>query len=378
MISIQSTTKSPVYNSYRAARVRSLFNVSEDQGSSHSINVSIPIDERDWKIGVIVGGSGTGKTTIGGKMFDGGKVHTGFHWDAGSPIIDEIGKDHDFNAVTGALSSVGLGTVPSWLRPFHVLSMGEQFRADLARIVIERPKEIVIDEFTSVVDRQVATVGASAFAKAWRRTGGRAVLLSCHHDILDWVQPDWVLDTTHWEFNWGFLRQRPEIKVDIYESGSSAAWAFFKKHHYLDLPNPVAPTYYIGEVGGTPVAHLAVCTMAGLKAARLTRLVVMPEWQGAGVGMKFLECIAQMWLDGENRYSKKMQGVIHTSHPGLIIALSKSKKWALTSQQMGGGNREKSRASIAKSSAKFKRNAGGGGGYGGHLRAVAGFKYVGA
>ena len=64
----------------------------------------------------------------------------------------------------------------------------------------EAPAEVVIDEFTSVVDRQIAKIGAGAFAKGWRRTGGKAVLISCHYDIIDWVQPDWVFDTGSGEF----------------------------------------------------------------------------------------------------------------------------------------------------------------------------------
>jgi len=382
-----TTVESPVYDSYRSARVRSLFNVSEDQGSRHSINVELPLEGKEWKIGAIVGPSGTGKTTLGRLLFDGGRLHQGFEWNPEQPIIDQIGPGQDFNAVTGALASVGLGTVPSWLRPFQVLSMGEQFRAEMARLIIEEPAQVVIDEFTSVVDRQIAQIGAASFAKAWRRTPGQCIILSCHYDILEWLAPDWVLDTRYWEYTWGFLWRRPAIELDIYETGSSRAWNFFKPHHYLDLPNPVAPTYYVGEVGGQPVAHVCVATNSGLKSARLTRLVVMPEWQGAGVGMKFLEFVAQRWLDGENRYHKKMTGIIHTSHPGLIFALNRSKKWVTVSQQMGGQNRAKSMASIQKamrggSAGKFggrdkSKRGGSTGGYGGHLRAVAAFRFVG-
>jgi ABC-type ATPase with predicted acetyltransferase domain len=65
-----------------------------------------------------------------------------------------------------------LGDVPAWLRPFHVLSNGEKFRAGLARLVAENPDKVVIDEFTSVIDRQIAKIGAQAFAKAWKRGSG--------------------------------------------------------------------------------------------------------------------------------------------------------------------------------------------------------------
>jgi len=46
-----------------------------------------------------------------------------------------------------------------------------------------------------VVDRQIAKIGALAFAKNWRRNKGKkVVLLSCHYDIIEWLQPDWVYD----------------------------------------------------------------------------------------------------------------------------------------------------------------------------------------
>jgi ABC-type ATPase with predicted acetyltransferase domain len=118
-------------------------------------------------------------------------------WDNSKPIVDCILPRGDFNQVTAALANVGLGDVPAWLRPFHALSNGQQFRAGLARLMAEAPDRVVVDEFTSVVDRQIAKIGALAFSKGWRRNGGKQiVLLSCHYDIIEWLQPDWVYDTS--------------------------------------------------------------------------------------------------------------------------------------------------------------------------------------
>ena len=126
----------------------------------------------EWKIGLIVGPSGSGKTSIGSRIFRKPIYDLYADWDKSKPIVDCIAPNGDFNAVTGALSAVGLGDVPAWLRPFHVLSNGEKFRAGLARLVCERPEHAVVDEFTSVIDRQIAKVGAAAFAKTWRRGTG--------------------------------------------------------------------------------------------------------------------------------------------------------------------------------------------------------------
>jgi ABC-type ATPase with predicted acetyltransferase domain len=91
------------------------------------------------------------------------------------------------------LSAVGLNSVPSWYKPYHVLSTGEKFRADLARKLRDGA---VIDEFTSVVDRNVAKAASVAMSKHIKRTGlSNIVIVTCHRDILDWLEPDWVIDT---------------------------------------------------------------------------------------------------------------------------------------------------------------------------------------
>lgn len=164
------------YDSYRAARVKSLFNVAS--GADFSLEAELPIDDDGWQLGLIVGPSGSGKTSMGRRIFGGEGFYEANGWDNDKPVIDCIAPGGEFDAVTAALGSVGLGDVPSWLRPYHVLSNGEKFRADLARIVCEAPAEVVIDEFTSVVDRQIARIGAMAFSKAWRRTGGRCCCLA--------------------------------------------------------------------------------------------------------------------------------------------------------------------------------------------------------
>jgi len=51
------------FNSYRAARVKSLFNA--ETGANFDLIADLPIDANDWKIGLVVGPSGSGKTSMG-------------------------------------------------------------------------------------------------------------------------------------------------------------------------------------------------------------------------------------------------------------------------------------------------------------------------
>jgi len=362
------------FDSYRAARVKSLFNA--ESGANFDLSADLDIDDGDWKVGLIVGPSGSGKTSMGRRIFGGDAFYEPSGWPDDRPIVDAIAPGGDFDAVTGALAAVGLGTVPSWLRPYSVLSNGERFRADLARIIAEAPERVVIDEFTSVVDRQIARFGALAFQKSWRRTGGQAVLLSCHYDIVDWVEPDWVFDTGSGQFQRGRLWRRPKFDLEIWQTDWSY-WPMFEPHHYLKLPRMASARCYVGAVDGEPVCHLAVGTKNKGKdvEARACRLVVMPEWQGAGVGTRFLNAICQMQLDGFGRIEgRKMTTIFHTSHPGLCSALRRDPKWRQTSAALHGQSRKNSAASLRKS-----RGGGGMGGAvgGGHFRAVQGFRYYG-
>ena len=117
-IEIRNRTKN--FNGYRANRVKSLFNA--ERGDKFDLDIEVPV-EGDWQIGIIVGPSGSGKTSIGKKLFGGGKMVDLYKgWNKDKPIVDCISPEGDFNSVTGLLASVGLGDVPSWLRPFNALS----------------------------------------------------------------------------------------------------------------------------------------------------------------------------------------------------------------------------------------------------------------
>lgn len=361
------------FDSYRAARVKSLFNV--ESGANFTLEADLPIDDDGWQIGVIVGPSGSGKTSLGRSIWRGVKPYDP-RWPQDAPIIDAITPGGSFDAATGALAGVGLGSVPTWLRPFSVLSNGERFRANLARLLAEAPERAVVDEFSSVVDRQIARIGAGAFAKAWRRTGGRVVLLSCHYDILDWVRPDWVFDTARGTFDRGSLRRRPSIDVEIWQT-DWRHWPAFEPHHYLKLPKMIAATNYVATVEGELVAHVAFSTRAGFREARACRLVVMPEWQGAGVGLRFLDAVCERWRLGQNRYEKPMPTLFHTSHPGLAAALRRSGAWTQVSARLVGESRARSVASMAASRERQGKPPQGSAGYGGHFRAVQGFRYLG-
>jgi ABC-type ATPase with predicted acetyltransferase domain len=166
------------------------FDVKVEHAKEHFVGEIIFPD--DLHIGAIVGGSGTGKTTIAREIF-GDQIISGFQWSDGA-VVDDMPKECDMDDIEKMFYAVGFGSVPSWLKPFSVLSNGEKMRVELARAMLERDF-VVFDEFTSVVDRQVAQTASIAINKAVHRAGKKFVAVSCHYDILEWLQPDWVFDT---------------------------------------------------------------------------------------------------------------------------------------------------------------------------------------
>lgn len=150
----------------------------------------------DFRIGVIVGSSGSGKSTL---LKEFGTEESPI-WFPEKGIISHFENPDDG---INRLTSVGLNTVPSWYKPYHVLSNGEKFRADLARKIKDGS---VIDEFTSVVDRNVAKAASVALSRYVKQHKIKNIVLStCHRDILEWLEPDWVIDTDLGEYTEGFF-----------------------------------------------------------------------------------------------------------------------------------------------------------------------------
>jgi hypothetical protein len=155
-----------------------------------------PIIPDNFKIGVIVGGSGTGKSTLL-KHFGSEEIP---EWNNEKAIISHFENPDE---AINKLMSVGLNTIPSWYKPYNVLSNGEKFRADLAR---KLKSNTVIDEYTSVVDRNVAKAASVALNRYINNSDITNVVIStCHFDIIDWLQPDWVINTDTGEFLDGFF-----------------------------------------------------------------------------------------------------------------------------------------------------------------------------
>lgn len=305
------------------------FDIQNKEQSNVTIDANLEHLPKEWSIGVVYGGSGTGKTTILKNFFK--KEMNTYSFDYNKSLISNFDWLEPKEA-TFLLSSMGLSSVPTWLRPFHTLSNGEQYRATLAYMVgkAQENEIILIDEYTSVVDRDVAKAMSNALQKYVRRTNKKIVLASCHFDIMDWLQPDWIYSPQKGRLEIApRRRQRPEVELQIFRCRYET-WNIFKQHHYLTQELNKAAKCFLILFNDKPVAFIGILPMPSgtiQNAFRVSRLVVLPDFQGLGIGIKILNVFGSMYKkDNKTLYIK-------TSNPSLFKGMIRNDKhWLLTNE----------------------------------------------
>lgn len=342
---------------FRTEKVVGMFDVPAASKLTKSWQVDLPIEAADWSVGLIVGASGAGKTTIAKRAFQDAVFFDSHKWGTTS-LLNDFDAALDVRTITDALSHVGFASPPAWLLPYHCLSNGQKFRADLARAILETSGVLVFDEFTSLVDRTVAKVGSYAVQKYVRKMKRQFVAVTCHYDVAEWLEPDWVYDVSTMEFSRRLLR-RPSIEVQIQQVHHSI-WQVFKGHHYLSADLNTSARIYLATLEGQPAAMTAVLAFPHPQVKNMWkghRTVVLPDFQGIGLGNKLSEHVGDLLLADGKRFTSV------TSHPAMIHYRAKSLKWKMT--------REPSRvAKVGVSSTKSMNKSGN--------RLTASFEYMGA
>lgn len=308
----------------RAQQLSAAFDVPLKDRETIRWSGDMPLDAQPWNVGLIVGPSGSGKTTIAQDVWG---EQEPMSW-SGLSTVDDFPGDLSIEDVTAACQAVGFNTIPAWLRPFDVLSNGEQFRASMARLMAEvdvgaRSGPLIVDEFTSVVDRQVAQIGAHAVQKWARKRDQQFVAVTCHYDVIDWLQPDWVYRPDSNEFARRHLQRRPPVDLEV-RGVSREAWSVFGPHHYLSGELHVAAKCVGAFVGDECVGFLAHYRFPHPRAKNIRvihRLVVLPDYQGLGIGRALSEQVGQLLAADGDRLR------ITTAHPAVIHGLRASPRW---------------------------------------------------
>jgi GNAT superfamily N-acetyltransferase len=396
------TLTCPVPDSFRVQQVAGMFDVPLAAKTTERFAVELPGRDEPWDVGLIVGPSGSGKSTVA-KRFFADALNQAAEWPADRAVIDGFG-DLPTRQIVELFTAVGFSSPPSWVKPYSVLSTGERFRCDLARAlasafsqstfsrdaVAERSAAptarsalrsadsasrlnpegndhrtfpptacplVVFDEFTSVVDRNVARACSAAIAKGIRRGAipCRFIAVTCHYDVAEWLEADWVLDMATGQLERRRLR-RPEIRIEIHRA-TPAAWRLFARHHYLSSALAPAARCYLATWNDEPVTFCATLPIITKKNhRRFTRIVTLPDYQGMGIGMRVVAAVAAL------HRAEGLRINVTSSHPALIRHCRHSPEWRTVNvKKFGASPRSGSRF------ANYKNSAG---------RAVVSFEYL--
>jgi hypothetical protein len=345
----------------RFVQVCGKYDLPLDPTSVREWDVDIDLPD-DWSVGVIVGPSMAGKTTLARELF-GDVIEPGrWTWPDDKLIVD--GFPTSVEESCSLLSSVGFSSPPDWKKPYRALSNGGKFRVDLARALAEPLPVLDIDEFGSFVHEQARKVAAAAAAKAARRLGKKLVGLLVHDDAVPYFEPDWVITMVAGEpvravMTRGLLR-RPEITLKVIRANPSA-WNLFRPHHYLNHKLHRAAKCFVGFAGTEPAAFTAVLPFphATRPGWREHRTVCLPDFQGVGLGNAMSAFVASLFVATGRPYTSA------TSHPAMIRHRAKSPLWRMTRAPALGRPHRGTRKDVNMSTT------------GSMTRITAGFEYIG-
>lgn len=289
----------------------------------------------DFSLGVIMGSSGSGKSSLGRERFC---EPVAVAWDEDSPALAHF---RSLAEAEEALSLVALD-LETAMRPVKLLSGGERERSTLAWALAEwaagRQSKVVLDEFTSLLDRPLAhevAANISAYARERPHLKG-LVLVSSHQDLIGrgLLEPDWLFDCDRSRLL-VFDRRMPEDlparerkrrrtdapppspapELLVVRRALADEWAHFREHHYKDHRLMGQAVCFVGALQGRAVAFTAVIftgfTLAWwLKSTvgqlgypahwlpwqvlREHRTVVLPDSQGLGLGSLMADAVAHL------------------------------------------------------------------------------------
>jgi hemerythrin len=240
------------------------------------------------------------------------------------------------------LSGVGLGSPVTWIQPAKTLSNGQQSRAEVAlQMARTDGKFTVIDEFTSVVDRTVAKAMSHSVQKVVRKNQKRIVLISCHYDIVDWLNPDWIIDCNTQDYIDRRLKcprySGPEQLIfRVRELRETKSWASFSRYHYLSDKLAGGKNYLFGlfteeeqQIGfiaySNYVLHKQEHKDKNLPMImHANRIVVHPDYCGFGLGGKLTDITADYM-----KHVLKYDVQIKLSSASMANLLKKNTRWEL-------------------------------------------------
>lgn len=350
---IEVVLQSEIFNNFRCKMACDSLDIDINKKSIHHLKIDDINIPNDWNIGIIYGNSGSGKTTLAKKMFGEDCFNT--IMDNDGPIINQLPKEFTYDECATILNGIGLNSVPCWVRPVKTLSNGQKARAEAVLLMTQKDKEIIIiDEWTSVVDRTVAKAMSYCLQKFAKKQNKKIILLSCHYDIIEWIKPDWMIDCNKQKFILPlsedfFFTKRDQLNFTIREVDRST-WKYFSKYHYLSDRLPGGKIYTFGifhgqnQIGFQCFANYTPDKKGYKSIFHSNRTVIHPDYSGLGIGIKLINLTSEYL---KNKYDYKIMAKF-SSIP-VFKAMIKQTNWKFLGEKIQLGQLQKGKNMLRQS-----------------------------
>ena len=363
--------------------------VSQDRECSTSYVVPLELTDGAWQgVAVVLGASGSGKTLALMAATGSSRRFVQTQWSEDERVASVIAGLMGAAALTvpaarDALQLIGLGPSAS-SRPHAALSAGERCLADIAHAVASArggdaagdEHVIAIDEFTSVLDRRAAAVACVGLPRLMQQLGvgsRRLVVATVHSDVVPWLKPQLLVLTSHrkvhclewtdaappppppaWSDGGANPFARPQLRLKLrtardYRYAKDLWTKTFAEHHYMDgdLHRAAVVDVLRLEETNEPVGFIATVSHYGQvdtkdkaaheksKVRREHRVVVLPAFQGLGLGPALSNESAALWTATTHGDEVKTERphwryTSTTSHPRFGSYRNASNDWAPT------------------------------------------------
>jgi len=311
--------------------------INIEEKSKHSVEVEADF-ETPFNIGVIVGASGTGKTALAKSIF--GDNCFKEHLDLTKPLIDQFPQGFSYDERASFLTGVGLTSIPCWIRPAFTLSNGQRQRANVALSVAFSDKGIVcIDEYSSLVDRTVGQIMSNSIQKFARKKNIKLVLCSCHFDVIDFLNPDFVvnLDQLTYEERRSLsssYQRKTKLEFDV-RKVSRKTWSSFSSLHYMTDKIPGGLGFYFGlfhkniQIGFLSFHNYVPHRKHSTLILHGSRIVLRGDYAGFGLSIPFLNASCKQLKE-----SVKCEIRTTSSSVPMMKAQLKDRHWKLVESEL--------------------------------------------
>jgi GNAT superfamily N-acetyltransferase len=147
-------------------------------------------------------------------------------------------------------------------------------------------------------------------------------------------------------------RTRPTIELQV-QRCNNAMWKSFRHYHYLNGKLGAEVRCYAAFYNHKPVAFIAVVhTKMKSNYFRVSRLVVLPDYQGKGLGKRLLNFIAEL-------YTSQINLPFYLVTPNPLLVRGNMGDWRVRGVGHGTSGNEDRRinSEITKSNSKRRLSA---------------------